>query len=265
MNNMANNFNVNKYLKDVEIEDNLIRLPVGQLDRKEYLEVKNKLELIGGKWKGGKTQAFIFEQNPKELLDKICDGENINLKKEFQFFETPEKIADNLVYYADIQNYDTVLEPSAGRGAILKAIAKISPVVPCCYEIMDLNKTMLIKTGLNYRLLGEDFLNNDDNLEYSKIVANPPFSKNQDIKHIYEMWNRLARGGRIVTIASAHWKNCDNKKEKEFREWLENKDAEIIGLENGEFKESGTMIKMCIIILNKPLNDVSRELDEVKD
>jgi len=94
-------FNVNEYLKDVIIEGNLVKLPLGQLDRKEYMEVKKKLELIGGKWKGGNTQGFVFEQDPKELLDKVCEGENINLKKEFQFFETPEKIADKLVYYAD--------------------------------------------------------------------------------------------------------------------------------------------------------------------
>ncbi len=250
-----NNFDVNEYLKGVEIEDNLVRLPSGQLDRKEYIEVKKKLELIGGKWKGGKTQAFVFEQDPKELLDKVCEGENVNLKKEFQFFETPEKIADQLVYYADVQNHDTVLEPSAGRGAIIKAIRKVSPVMPDCYELMDLNRTMLMKTELHYTLLGEDFLNNEDTSEYSKIIANPPFSKNQDIEHIYEMWNRLARGGRIVTIASTHWENCDNKKEKKFREFLEENEAEIIGPENGEFKESGTMIKSCIIILNKPLND----------
>ena len=99
-------FNVNEYLKDVIIEGNLVKLPLGQLDRKEYMEVKKKLELIGGKWKGGNTQGFVFEQDPKELLDKVCEGENINLKKEFQFFETPEKIADKLVYYADIQNHD---------------------------------------------------------------------------------------------------------------------------------------------------------------
>ena len=250
-----NNFDVNEYLKGVEIEDNLVRLPSGQLDRKEYIEVKKKLELIGGKWKGGKTQAFVFEQDPKELLDKVCEGENVNLKKEFQFFETPEKIADQLVYYADVQNHDTVLEPSAGRGAIIKAIRKVSPVMPDCYELMDLNRTMLMKTELHYTLLGEDFLNNEDTSEYSKIIANPPFSKNQDIEHIYEMWNRLARGGRIVTIASTHWENCDNKKEKKFREFLEENEAETIGLENGEFKESGTMIKSCIIILNKPLFD----------
>jgi len=210
--------------------------------------------LIGGKWKGGKTQAFVFEQDPKELLDKVCEGDNINLKKEFQFFETPEKIADKLVYYADIQNHDTVLEPSAGRGAIIKAIRKVSHVMPNCYELMELNRIMLMKTELHYRLLGEDFLNNQDTSEFTKIVANPPFSKNQDIEHIYEMWNRLARGGRIVTVASTHWKNCDNRKEKKFREWLDENEAEIIGLESGEFKESGTIVKSCIIILNKKLN-----------
>jgi hypothetical protein len=39
----------------------VVKLPNQQLDRKEYLEVKKKLELIGGKWKGGKIQGFEFK------------------------------------------------------------------------------------------------------------------------------------------------------------------------------------------------------------
>lgn len=246
-------FNLNEYLKEISIEGNILKLPEEQLERKNYLEVKKKLELIGGKWKGGKTQGFIFEQDPTELLNKVVEGENINLKKQFQFFETPEKLADKLVYYADIKNHDTILEPSAGRGAIIKAIRRVSNVMPCCYELMELNRTMLMKTELHYSLLGEDFLNNHDTQKFTKIIANPPFSKNQDIEHIYKMWDRLSKGGRIVTMASKHWQTLSNKKETEFREWLENKDFEIINLDAGEFKESGTLVKSCIIIINKEM------------
>ncbi len=52
-------------------------------------------------------------------------------------------------------------------------------------------------------------------------------------------------------MASNHWKNSSNKKETEFRSWLENVDAEIEEVESGIFKESGTNIATCIISISK--------------
>ena len=65
------------------------------------------------------------------------------------------------------------------------------------------------------------------------------------------MFERLGNGGRLVTIASNHWKTSQNKKETNFRNWLDKHNAEIIEIESGEFKESGTNISCCIIIINK--------------
>jgi len=49
-----------KILQKCIVEGNLVKLPSGQLDRKLYQEVAKSLNLIGGKWKGGKTMAFVF-------------------------------------------------------------------------------------------------------------------------------------------------------------------------------------------------------------
>ncbi len=65
------------------------------------------------------------------------------------------------------------------------------------------------------------------------------------------MYRYLSNDGRIVIIASVHWMDSNNKKETKFREWLSALEAQIIELESGEFKESGTMIKTCIIIIDK--------------
>ena len=69
------------------------------------------------------------------------------MKKEFQFFATPEKLADELVNLADLKQHDTILEPSAGQGAIVKAINKVCDVVPDCFELMDVNTLVLKKSG----------------------------------------------------------------------------------------------------------------------
>lgn len=239
-------------LQDCTVEGNVVKLPNIKLDRKDYQEIAKALELIGGKWKGGKIMGFVFATDPTYLLDQIANGEKRNLKKEFQFFATPEKLADKLVYLADLKQHDTILEPSAGQGAIIKAINKVCDVVPDCFELMDVNTLILKKSGLSFNLIGEDFLKNEGKT-YSKIIANPPFTKNQDIDHLKEMYNCLSRGGKLVCITSESWANASQKKQVDFKNWLEKEKAEIIDIEKGSFKESGTAVGGKIIVLEKPL------------
>lgn len=237
-------------LKNCRVEGNVVKLPEEQLDRKVYTEVKNKLELIGGKWKGGKVYGFVFNEDPTDLLAQIAGGENRNLKKEYQFFGTPAGLADRLVAIANPNDEDKILEPSAGQGAIVKAIDRYcEPSEVFCYELMPLNQTFLGKIPC-CTLLGDDFLQSTPKGEYDVIVANPPFSKNQDIDHIRHMYAHLSDSGRMVSIASNHWQNSTNKKEVEFKKWLRSVNADIIPLDAGEFKESGTAIAACIVVIN---------------
>lgn len=239
-------------LQKCKINGTTIQLPTGQLDRKLYMEVAKSLELIGGKWKGGKVAGFVFPNDPTELLEQIATGEKRNLKKEFQFFSTPNELCDTLVELTDIHASHSVLEPSAGQGAIINAIYRGSMLrqIDCC-ELMDVNRIFLSKIK-NVRIIQNDFLmlKNHEN-SFDRIIANPPFSKNQDIDHIMKMWECLKPKGRIVSIASRHWLQSSNKKEVAFRKFLEDNQAEIIDVDAGKFKESGTSIATVIIVLNK--------------
>jgi len=239
-------------LQKCTIEGNVVKLPNVQLDRNEYLEVKKALELIGGKWKGGKVFGFVFATDPTDLLNQVINGEKRNIKKEFQFFATPEKLADEIVEIAELEHHDTILEPSAGQGAIIKAINKVCECVPDCFELMDINITILNKSGLRFNLIGDDFFKHNGKT-YSKIIANPPFSKNQDIDHFKKMYECLSLGGRLVCITSESWVNGSQKKQVEFKNWLNEIEAELIDIEKGAFKESGTMVGGKIVVVNKPL------------
>ena len=93
-----------------------------------------------------------------------------------------------------------ILEPSAGRGALIKAINKVLPdKIVDCYEIMELNKTFLNKIP-TANLIGSDFLRFNITNLYDKIIANPPFRNNQDIDHIRKMFSCLKEGGNIVPL-----------------------------------------------------------------
>jgi phospholipid N-methyltransferase len=235
---------VKQTLQSTIIVGNVVKLPDVKLDRKEYLEVAKALELIGGKW-DRKNSGFIFDFDPTSLLHKVQDGESINLKKEYQFYETPEDLADRLVSLVNIKTEDKVLEPSAGRGAIIKAINKKYTNPVSYYELMDINRTFLDKIEANY--LGDDFMTCTE--EFDCIIANPPFSKNQDIDHIMKMYQCLKKGGTIISIMSKHWTFANDKKSVAFRDFMQNHTTHEI--EEGAFKDSGTMVSSIIVEITK--------------
>lgn len=242
-------------LQACTVEGMTVKLPAVQLERKLYQDTAKALELIGGKWKGGKVMGFVFNEDPTSLLKQIAGGEQRNLKKEYQFFGTSDKLADKLVSLAGIDSEElTILEPSAGQGAIIKAVLRANPALLVHYfELMEINRTFLEKIP-DAISLGKDFLKESKSMYYlgfDRIIANPPFSKNQDIDHICQMYLCCKPGGRIVTIAGKHWQIGQENKCQQFREWLQEINAEIIEVPAGEFKESGTSIATCIIIINK--------------
>lgn len=244
-------------LKQCTVHGNIVKLPDGQLDRKLYAEVKKALELIGGKWKGGKTYGFVFQQDPAELLEQIANGEKRNLKKEYQFFATPPELAARMVEMAELgesdgQGYGDILEPSAGQGAIVKAIhdATDGAVTIYCYELMDINRSILEKMP-GVKLIGEDFIKAASVGQYDRIIANPSFTKNQDIDHIRLMYNLLKPGGIMVSLSSIAWTFGSIKKQVEFREWLDEVGAYTEEIPENTFKESGTSIKTMLIKINK--------------
>lgn len=231
-------------LKQCKVSGNVAILPDIKLDRKTYLEVAKKIELIGGKW-DKKNKGFLFPQDPSELLGIIASGEQKNIKKEYQFFATPEALAERLACEIP-QDVETALEPSAGQGAIVKAINKLRPdikVFSC--ELMELNRKQFVGDSTH---LKDDFLMLSPENKFDVVVANPPFAKNQDIEHFYKMVEHATR--KIICIMSTHWIHSNNKKEKAFREFLDNNNASVETIPAGAFKESGTSVETCLVILN---------------
>ncbi|HWY13091.1 MAG TPA: methyltransferase [Bacteroidia bacterium] len=249
-------------LKNSTIDNNIVRLPEGQLERKVYLEVKKYLEILGGKWKGGNTQGFVYNEEYtselRSLLDKICGGEKVNPKKQYQYFPTPKEICEQLIKLAGLKKDHLVLEPSAGQGAIMDVILDKFPNIQLfCCEKMSTNQIILNKKYGNKDNIGlmhplnDDFLEFDELTKFDRIIMNPPFQNNQDCSHIQKAYSCLAKNGKIVAISSKHWKLSKNKKETEFREWLDEVGAEIKEIPAGAFKDSSTNIETLIIIIDK--------------
>lgn len=244
-------WSVEEILKHCTLENNILKLPQVQFNKKSYAEAKKWIEEAGGSWQGGKVQGFTFPFNAERVFSILKDGKRCNLQQEYQFFETPDGVADWLVMLAGgIHEDDTVLEPSAGRGALIRAIHRACPSVMVeCYELMPENREFLHSLG-NVILLGEDFAK-DSVGSYSKIIANPPFTNNQDIDHVRLMYERLEEGGTLAAITSPHWKFASEKKCAAFRQWIDEVHGQVFEIGAGEFKESGTSISTMAIVIKK--------------
>jgi type I restriction-modification system DNA methylase subunit len=189
----------------------------------------------------------VFDSDPVELLDNlILTGETVGLKKQYQYFPTPSSIAKMMVEMAEITDGDYILEPSAGQGAILDELPAGNLILSI--ELNAENAKILRLKG--YDALEQDFLQFNE-MKFDRIVMNPPFSRKQDIDHIIHAYELLKDGGVLVSVVSEGPFFRENKKSVEFRKILENNNAEIIDIDQGSFKESGTMVKTRIIKIHK--------------
>ena len=241
-------------LKHCTLEDNVLKLPKVQFNKKSYAEAQKRIEEAGGSWTGGKVQGFTFPFDARRVFAILQEKGRCNLHQDYQFFETPDEVADWLVMLAGgVHEGDTVLEPSAGRGAIVRAIRRACPgtVVDCC-ELMPENREIL-KGLQNVNLIGYDFdrIEANGTYSYTKIIANPPFSGNQDIRHIRKMYELLAPGGTLASICSKHWTFADERECREFREWLAKHNGQTFDIEERAFQSSGTAISTLAVVIHK--------------
>lgn len=237
---MKINDDVANVLANSRVEGNNLFLPEGQLDRKLYVAVDKVLKAIKGKW-SRKEKAHVFGRSPADIIEEVLlTGEYIDGKKEYQFFETPTHLAIQLIEMADIRKGESVLEPSAGKGRIA---SNINAFVDCV-ELNENNRDYLSKNGFN--IVADNFLDYEE--RYDVIIANPPFSKQQDIDHVNHMIDLANR--RVVSVMSASILFRDNKKSIEFRNRISELGGTIEPLPDDTFAESGTKVKTCVVCVD---------------
>lgn len=99
------------------------------------------------------------------------------IRAESQLFVTPAPVCDRLVTLAEISNRDHILEPSAGTGAILRAIRDTAPEAMC--DAVEINSGLVRYLRENFngvRVQCGDFMEWQPVQYYSRIIMNPPFS-----------------------------------------------------------------------------------------
>ena len=223
-------------------------LLVGQLDRKTYMRTNKVLEAAGGRW-NQKAKVHLFDYNAEERIDEIILSEEVEIPKdEFDFFPTPPEVVGRLINLANLESGMSLLEPSAGNGSIALVCAERGAVVDCC-ELMEGNAAILTQSSRFRSVHRGDFLLKRPMPIYDRIVMNPPFKKQADIKHVVHAMGFLKPDGLLVSVMSAGVTFRNNKLTTDFRDLIDRKRGRIERLPKGSFKDSGTMINTIIAII----------------
>lgn len=220
----------------------------GQLDRKLYVEVAKVLEAAGGKW-NRKAKAHVFDGDAAEAVEPILlTGEVTRTKKDFGQFFTPPGIAAHMVDLADLRDGHRVLEPSAGGGAIWVELRGRRTAVEIDTKLADRLREKC--TFGDWGVAHGDFLLKDPESvggPFDRIVMNPPFGQQADIKHVMHAWTFLKPGGRLVSIMSSSVTYRSTSKAVEFRAFIQKQGGTIETMPSGAFKSSGTDVSTVMV------------------
>ena len=162
-----------------------------------------------------------------------------------QLFPTPDALADELVTRADIHSGHRVLEPSAGTGAIVRAIRRATHDVDV--TAWEINAQVARASGATHF----DFLLADEALRFDRIVMNPPFADGADVVHVTRAFAMLAPGGKLVAVMSAGVEFRSDKRTKAFRALVATNGGTIERLPEDSFKQSGTNVRTVVVEMTR--------------
>lgn len=176
------------------------------------------------------------------------------------YFATPEPVGFKMAEWANIQQGEKVLEPSAGHGAIARffpARTDVTMVEPS-YE---LSQRAALANGAA-RIVNEQFEDLHISNKYDAIVMNPPYGSGGKtaIEHVAKAAKHLRDAGRIVALIPR-----GGITDKRLSAFLESEDAANlylvakIDMPASTFERAGTAVNTQVLVLERHVNPADAE------
>jgi hypothetical protein len=246
-----------RILKAASCDENKVRLNSGGLERSLYEEVNQVLSRLGGKWKGGKTKAHLFDYDVSLDLASVLETGEMPPDNPLDFYPTSESIAKQMVGAFSQTQPRWIVDPSAGDGALLKEAKLRYPNANFhAIELDDRRARRLQKQG--WKTFHNDFLSlnpGQDLWFYDIIPMNPPFNAAGDslayITHITHAFECLAPGGELISIACRNFKTRSEESAKKFRQFI-TRYGDDVDLPEDAFEHCKIKVPTSLIRLNKP-------------
>lgn len=157
-------------------------------------------------------------------------------------YPSPRALAERMVLLAELQPGMTLLEPSAGTGALLHA-ARTSRLGVITTAI-EIDYRLAHRLRLDFDdVRHADFLQCDPLGPFDRVLMNPPFNQGADMAHIEHAHGMLNPGGVLVAI-------CANgpRQNARLRPRIEAAGGRWEALPAGTFAQAGTNVQTVLLV-----------------
>lgn len=174
------------------------------------------------------------------------------------YFPTPEPLGYKMMEWANMGEGDTVLEPSAGHGAIARYAPKGNQMVAIEPSQSLFTKLQLKAGGLGRKFQNTIFENYDISNKHDVVVMNPPFGTAgaTAIAHLGKAFKHLEEGGRVVALIPR------GSTDKKFEKWIEGEKTAVmraeVALPDIVFEQAGTKVVCRVVVVDKISNEAMR-------
>ena len=212
---------------------------------------------------GGKEFDAPKEQDNDPFDSAVLDyysNQKLNSRNRegVDYFPTPEPLGYKMMEWANMGEGDTVLEPSAGHGAIARYAPKGNQMVAIEPSQSLFTKLQLKAGGLGRKFVNTIFENYDIGNKHDVVVMNPPFGTAgaTAIAHLGKAFKHLEEGGRVVAIIPR------GSTDKKFEKWIDGEKTAVLRAEvelpDILFEQAGTRVVCRVVVVDKISNEAMR-------
>lgn len=207
-------------LDSARCEGNLLYLNIPNLNRGCYEQADKLIQLLGGKWRGGKTKAHVFKDDPQPILEAYRTTGELPDLNPLAYFATKPTTASLLATRIREENASFILDADAGTGALAQACRSRFPKATIHLVECDSDRAASLKQQPELgETFEEDFLMYKPNADYRCVILNPPFALKADRKaympHIFKAWNCL-KAGQLIAIAPLGFTFSQDSRSRDF-------------------------------------------------
>ncbi|MEQ2421662.1 DEAD/DEAH box helicase family protein [Megasphaera sp. CLA-AA-H81] len=217
-----------------------------------------------------RAKAVYFGKQKKNSRTKSQEGHD--------YFATPEPIGYKMVQWLQSKPGQSLLEPSAGDGAIARWMPDntYNTVVEPSRDLTP----KLMRNVAGAKVVESTFENFDLHNKFDGIAMNPPFGKGKDrggklaMEHVAKAYKHLKDGGRLIAIIPGG-PACQKRFDKWFYGDPEAKRKEDRGIADGvlmadihlpsvTFEREGTNVNTRMVVIDKYTDEGTRQIAEAE-
>jgi len=156
---------------------------------------------------------------------------------------------------------DRVLEPSAGTGALVRAVLGRGAAVHAVEVDPERCDALRGIRAPDLTVQQANFLDVPAVAAFDVVLMNPPFHGRHWMAHVRHAYGFLAPGGRLVSVLPVTAELGDTPEHEAFRAWARTLGgARFTDLPPESFAASGTRINTVLLELRRPAHDTTGAL-----